>query len=190
MAYDNQAPGWYLLNPEVDGTPPGGEAGGVTRVSKKEGYGIMNSVMSVVNDHIGDDPLVEMARDVSDSLHSKLGKASESEVENPISSTASSASPKVSPAPVSPQTSGGPSKKPGSNIGGRAAAVRMEMAQSGVLNEQSAQEKLQRGEQIAVLQNTVAQLESRLEKMEGNMKTMQTQISALESNKGCACTIS
>jgi phage shock protein A len=68
--------------------------------------------------------------------------------------------------------------------------MRLEMAQGGVLNEQSAQEKLQRADQIAALQNTVTQLESRVEKMDSSMKQMQGRIAELESRGGCACTIS
>jgi hypothetical protein len=195
MAYDNQAPGWYLLNPEVDGTPPGGEAGGVTNVSSKEGYGILNSVKSVLNDQFGTDPLVEAARDVSESVASKFEKKSdgeETEMDNPIHT----ASPKVAPspnvAPVSPTPAPAspPKKATGTGGGGRAAAMRLEMAQGGVLNEQSAQEKLQRADQIAALQNTVTQLESRVEKMDSSMKQMQGRIAELESRGGCACTIS
>jgi uncharacterized coiled-coil protein SlyX len=193
MAYDNQAPGWYLLNPEADGAPPGGEAGGVTNVKSKEGYGIMSSILSVANDQFGTDPIVEAARDLSESVSTKFEKKSESEeMDNPIHT----ASPKVAPSPKIASTSptsaspAGAKKIGGTSGGGRAAALRVEMAQSGVLNEQSAQEKLQRADQIATLQSTVTQLESRVEKMEGSMKQMQGRITELESQKGCACTIS
>lgn len=188
MAYDNQAPGWYLLNPEVDGTPPGGEAGGVTSVSSKEGYGIGNSIKSVLNDQFGTDPIVEVARDVSESLVSNSEKKAEpEEMDNPIH-TAGMKTTKATPTSTTPTPP--PKKTSGTSGGGRAAAVRLEMSQAGVLNEQSAQEKFQRADQIAALQQTVTQLESRIEKMEGNMKQMQGRIAELESRGGCACTIS
>lgn len=209
MAYDNQAPGWYLINPEVDGTPPGGEAGGVTHVSSKEGYGLMNSIVSVIGDQIGSDN-ADMIRDVSESITG--GKKSEvsssprpssttaTEVDNPIPKAASSSSsPKqsssssvagksttsVAPAPTSPP------KTSSSAGGGRAAAVRLEMTQGGVLNEQAATEKFQRADQIASLQATVTQLESRLAATENSLKQMEGRVAQLESSKsGCACTIS
>jgi hypothetical protein len=198
MAYDNQAPGWYLLDPEADGTPPEGEAGSVTKVSKKEGYGIMSSVMSLVSEHVeGADTLVEVAREASEAVASRIGgeadSAEETEIDNPlISSPAASASPKASTKPAaSPakKTVGAPVAT-GSG-GGRAAAMRLEMAQSGTLNEQSAQEKFQRADQIAALQTNVTQLEGRVEKMEGSMRQMQDRIAQLEAQKGgCACTVS
>mmetsp|Transcript_31815 Transcript_31815/g.53682 ORF Transcript_31815/g.53682 Transcript_31815/m.53682 type:complete len:126 (-) Transcript_31815:198-575(-) len=41
MAYDNQTGGWYLLNPDKDGTAPtGAAAGSVTKVASKKGHGV------------------------------------------------------------------------------------------------------------------------------------------------------
>eukprot|EP00604_Paraphysomonas_vestita_P004342 CAMPEP_0174825630 /NCGR_PEP_ID=MMETSP1107-20130205/42945_1 /TAXON_ID=36770 /ORGANISM="Paraphysomonas vestita, Strain GFlagA" /LENGTH=196 /DNA_ID=CAMNT_0016057421 /DNA_START=1839 /DNA_END=2429 /DNA_ORIENTATION=- len=196
MAYDNQAPGWYLINPEVDGTPPGGEAGGVTHVSSKEGYGIINTITNLIEDKIGSDSM-DIIRDVSEAVVTATKKESEStEIENPIVTTSS---PKATPktqsqtpsaqaksTPVSPVKAGG-----SSSGGGRAAAIRLEMSQSGALNEQVATEKFQRADQIASLQSTVSDLESRLAKTENSLRQMEDRVAKLESVKGgCACTIS
>jgi hypothetical protein len=53
MAYDNQLGGWYLLNPERDGTKPAGDAGSVTKVSSKKGYGIKDELKGKAKDAAG-----------------------------------------------------------------------------------------------------------------------------------------
>ena len=45
MAYDAQAPGWYLKNLE-DGALPGGAKGSVTKVATKKGVGITETVVA------------------------------------------------------------------------------------------------------------------------------------------------
>jgi hypothetical protein len=47
MAYDAQVAGWYLLHPEIDGTLPGGDAGSVTNVDSKQGYGISKDLSNI-----------------------------------------------------------------------------------------------------------------------------------------------
>jgi hypothetical protein len=62
FAYDAQAPGWYLLNPEKDGKPPKGEDGEVSKVSTGNGVGMGQTLKAVLsaatNAVLGGDSLV------------------------------------------------------------------------------------------------------------------------------------
>jgi len=46
MSYDAQKGGWYLNNPEEDGTLPGGEKGSVSKVKSKKGVGVTDSLVA------------------------------------------------------------------------------------------------------------------------------------------------
>ena len=55
FAYDAQRGGWYLLNPEKDGKAPEGEAGSVSKVWRKDGYGVTESIIAATKDFVSED---------------------------------------------------------------------------------------------------------------------------------------
>lgn len=68
FAYDAQAPGWYLINPE-DGTEAAGEVGSVTKVKSKKGTGNVLDILSETVGKLGDDNVsgaIELAGAVSE----------------------------------------------------------------------------------------------------------------------------
>lgn len=174
MAYDNQAPGWYLLNPEEDGVAPAGEKGSVTKVSSKKGYSgvgdIVSGTVNVLLEAAGMDSVAEV-KGLAESAHelvSELAERPEAVAVGAAVGTAavaggaavvvavSSKSDSVSnqetkTQEMTPMSSPLHTGKPGA----RAAAMRSQMAESGTLNTSAADAKLQSANNVVALENKV-----------------------------------
>lgn len=150
MAYDNQAPGWYLLNPEKDGTPPAGEHGSVTKVSSKGG-GIKEAVLSNLDLIQGALPAeVEMAVTVGTTVYNTINdaRAATDEEESPASGESKS--------PVG-STSSRATSAPGATkgVGARAAQMRTQMAQAGTVDISVVDSKLAGVNQMVAIESKV-----------------------------------
>mmetsp|Transcript_7126 Transcript_7126/g.10615 ORF Transcript_7126/g.10615 Transcript_7126/m.10615 type:complete len:800 (-) Transcript_7126:162-2561(-) len=205
MAYDNQAPGWYLINPEEDGTPPGGEKGSVTKVSSKEGYGVGEAVASGIRalaDNV-DMPdvggVVKVTKELkvagvevpTDAIASGVGGVVFNQVLDQVE-TIGSDEPGGDSMPagsvmMSKVTT--TEKQSATKPGSRAAAVRAGMVQSGTLNSEAAEARVQQAEDMVALQNKVGDLESKVSKLEKQMSEMQTAMANHQGSAGCQCTI-
>jgi hypothetical protein len=187
LAYDNQAPGWYLLNPEADGTLPAGEAGSTSKVWKKEGYGVGEAISSAASGLANEldggmsSAGLEMAGLVAgataDAIQSKLEQKGDNE-----GSTTDSAGAPRSVVGKSPPT-GGP--------GGRANAMRNQMATAGTYDAASADGKLAAANDVVDLRGRVAALESKSAAMDQKVHEMEAAIArnAAAGGGGC-CSIS
>lgn len=184
FAYDSQRRGWYLVNPERDGKKPEGEQGSVTKVWKKEGYGISETLQTVAKEAasaiVGDDVVetalgvVEMTTDIASSLQSKDGDEGKSN--SPLPSTKGDGSSKV-----------GDSKTTEKIVGGRAAAMR---EQFGAATTTAADSRLGDATRQAQYYSTVDELQSKLQQLEAKVQTLSTDVEHLRSQRSsCACTI-
>lgn len=142
MAYDNQLGGWYLLNPERDGVPPGGEAGSVTKVKSKKGYGMMETASDLAMQAVK-----HVNPDVADNIELAASFIpSKEEDDDPAPS-----SPSKSPAAKSGRAAGKPA------AGGRAANVRAQMGVAeGSVKLEMAENMLDYGKQVVLLQEVVS----------------------------------
>lgn len=152
LAYDNQAPGWYLLNPEVDGTRPAGEAGSVTKVWKKDGYGIGEAIASGAAALAGELEMSEMtaaALEIGGEVVGAAVDAVQEKIESKNVTTSESASSPLHGEKSTKSSAGG---QPGS----RAAVMRGQMAAAGTLDTNALDAKVQSTNQIVDLQNRVS----------------------------------
>eukprot|EP01039_Chlorochromonas_danica_P003854 gene3853-4211_t len=184
FAYDSQRGGWYLVNPERDGKKPEGEQGSVTKVWKKEGYGVSETLQTVAKEAasaiVGADVMetalgvVEMTTDIASSLQSKDGDEGKSN--SPFHSTKGDGSSKV-----------GDSKTTEKIVGGRAAAMR---EQFGAVTTTAADARLGDATRQANYYSTVDELQSKLQQLEAKVQTLSTDVEHLRSQQSsCACTI-
>lgn len=207
MAYDNQAPGWYLLKPEIDGAPPAGEAGSVSKVWTKKGYGVGDAISSGASTLAAELELSDMSASGLEVGGAVIGASmnamqEENEQRNPIIEAAADST--TTSSPLTPKST--------VNVapGGRAAAMRNQMSAAGTLDTSAVDAKLQLTNQIVDLQNRVSvftassfprylltwsmcqvgELESKNAKMEKKIQEMEAAIDRNAANGGGCCTIS
>jgi hypothetical protein len=195
LAYDAQIPGWYLLNPEEDGQPPEGDAGSVSKVRTKDGYGVGEAVTSALlagADEMGlggdviTDTLLETAADVAgqvaDKVQVEMTKKMNKDGKTDSANTTSSSP--VGAAPTKAAGAGGP------KAGSRAQQMRTQMGESGTLDEQSATSKLQQADGMTQLKRQVADLEGTVEKMGKDMQQLKAEVARVDAKPaGGCCTI-
>jgi hypothetical protein len=150
MAYDNQAPGWYLLNPEKDGTPPEGEHGSVTKVASKGG-GIKEAVMSNMDVIVGAmGAEVEMAVTAGTMVYNAINSpATDEEEESPATESKSAAVGGV----AARGTAAGGAK---GGVGARAAQMRTQMQQNGTADISAVDAKLAGANQMVAIESKVS----------------------------------
>lgn len=180
FAYDAQRAGWYLLHPQRDGHQPEGEAGSVTKVRTKEGYGLGDQWRDVAKEMaatvVGKD-VVEMV-----SMQNPLFPSTVTEEEEEESKQGSRAAGK----PASPSPSPSPSPTP--RGGGRAAAMREQLG-TGAMAE--AASRLEGSERQAGYYARVEGLEKQVQALESQLRVLSKEVDQLKARRtGCACIIS
>ena len=148
MDYDSQLAGWYLLDPEKDGSLPQGDNDSITRVSKKAGYGIGEAISSGVGEIAAELELSDMAQKGVEITGSAVGAVVDTVQSAAESSTTSSTTTK-------PTIHKQPSNAPAAGSGGRAAAMRTQMSASGAANISAVDGKLQHIDDIVDLKKRV-----------------------------------
>jgi hypothetical protein len=200
--YDNQLAGWFMKTPEKHGKPPGGEAGSVTKVWKKEGDSMINTeaLKAFANDYIQNDAVsaavgytataIDVVAAGNAAAQHIRHKGPSAEAETPGASTSS---------PMSTKDSEGsgthsPMHKGGSNTSGlgpakgsRAAALREDF---GVASVASADEKLANANLVASQQKKIAELEAKYAALEARVGELSRAFEERGNGKqGCACVI-
>lgn len=179
FAYDAQLAGWYLLNPEKDGKPPSGEAGSVSKVWKKEGYGVTEGLIAAAKGLAGDSDLAQ----VIDITETVVGAVS---TLNPLSSDAPDSN-NVELTTATSSTS--PSKKanPTPVVGGRAAAMKESFGASTIA---SADEKLASANLTASQNQKISELESKVAQLEQRVNGLTTSLNEVRNQRSsCSCVI-
>eukprot|EP01038_Epipyxis_sp_PR26KG_P003966 gene3966-5686_t len=176
FAYDAQIPGWYLLHPEKDGKPPEGEAGSVSKVWKKEGYGIGETVSTLVKTAIttvtGDDTFVGDMELISDVVSDMKGSGNEStENDEKNSSTV----------PNKKAGTSGTGSGTGSS-GSRALAMKETF---GAQTISSANDKLAVTEQTVTYQRKVDDLEAKVAELEKKLELLASNQQPTSSRGRC-----
>lgn len=189
FAYDAQLGGWYLLHPEKDGKPPGGADGSVTKVARKEGYGIGETLQTAAAEMtaavFGDEvagiasTVIDTAGTVADSVKGMVS----------TKGTAETKEDDTSPMHPSPAASGAAAKPSStkSPVGGRAAAMKESFGPAVVA---SADAKVADASRTAAYYASVDELQKQVAALEDKVRTISTDVERLRAQQSsCACII-
>ena len=187
MAYDNQAPGWYLINPEQDGTPPEGAHGTVTKVASRGG-GIKEAIMSNMD-------LIEGAAyaAVPELEMVPAAASGAQEVDAAVTTTESGGDEEEKSPSGTRSTPGGISAVGGKAgaVGSRAAEMRNRMGAAGTVNLSVIDAKVADTNQMVQINAKLGALESQVSSMQNEIKDLQATVARHEAAAGgCNCTIS
>jgi hypothetical protein len=200
--YDNQLAGWFMKTPEKHGKPPGGEAGSVTKVWKKEGDSMINTeaLKAFANDYIQN----EMVNTSAGYTATAIGVAEAGEAAaKHIKHSGGSADAKTpgastgSPTSINDSESSdthSPLHKGGSSVsclaptkGNRAAALREEF---GVASVALADDKLAQASLAAEHQQKIAELEAKFAGLQSQFSELSRSFEELRNRKQCcSCVI-
>eukprot|EP01033_Poteriospumella_lacustris_P000396 gene396-255_t len=171
FAYDAQVAGWYLVNPEKDGRAPEGEAGSVSKVWTKKGYGITEGLVAAASGALEMD-----LSPIADAVSSIGAGKSEEDKGVELGTVATSAS-----------SNAGSNAASSGVVGGRAAAMR---EQFGTEANRSANEKLGNANVTAQYQQKVDALQDRVVELEKKVAAMSTSLAEVRNRPaGCNCVI-
>lgn len=171
FAYDAQVAGWYLVNPEKDGRAPEGEAGSVSKVWTKKGYGITEGLVAAASGALEMD-----LSPIADAVSSIGAGKSEEDKGVELGTVATSAS-----------SNAGSTAASSGVVGGRAAAMR---EQFGTEANRSANEKLGNANLTAQYQQKVDALQDRVVELEKKVAAMSTSLAEVRNRPaGCNCVI-